>query len=208
MANDELHDRANDTIKRLFALGDPNRAMANVGAFCALLKDLHARNLWIVKEPHVFGIAMVRAGILRGAIGTVMSCLDPPDPRGNRASVGQIFETLKDTALVDYFARAGMGSTAALRRARQSYEDIRKSNAYKRVKRLRDKAVAHTLNTLPPEVDYEDIYQLRDNAEGIVTDLYEACGRGRPGFLATRVLTDEHARIFWDTYFLGIRSDQ
>lgn len=53
MADDELSDRANDgDYTRQFALGDEDRVMANLDAFCALLKDLHARDLSTVKEPH------------------------------------------------------------------------------------------------------------------------------------------------------------
>jgi len=72
-----MKNRANDVISRLSALGDRDGVMANVDAFCALLKDLNARNFSIVKEPHVSAIAMVRAAILRSAIGAVMACLDP-----------------------------------------------------------------------------------------------------------------------------------
>jgi hypothetical protein len=126
MADDELRARANDVITRLFALArHPKGVMANVDAFCAILKDLHARDLAAVREPHAYAICMVRAGILRGAIGTVMACLDPPGD--NRASVGQILKTLNDTTLADFFATAGQGSTAALQQARKSYEDLRES---------------------------------------------------------------------------------
>ena len=47
--------------------------------------------------PHVSAIYMVRAAILRAAIGTIMSCLDPADRRGNRASVGEIVPQDKST---------------------------------------------------------------------------------------------------------------
>jgi hypothetical protein len=87
-----LTERANDIIERLFTLDE---AVANGRAFRALLEDLHARNLTVVEEPHVTAISMVRAEILRAAIGTVMACLDPRDWGGNRASVGQILDMLK-----------------------------------------------------------------------------------------------------------------
>jgi hypothetical protein len=74
--------------------------------------------------------------------------------------------------------------------------------------RARNKAVAHTLNTPPPEAGYEDVYKLAEIAEQIVVQLFAACGRGTPEFLDYRVRTVEHAKIFWDTYFLGMRSDQ
>ena len=171
-------------------------------AFCALLKDLNARPL--VGEPHASAIAMVRAGILRGAIGAVMACVDPPDRRDNRASIGQILDTLKDTTLADFFATPRQGSTMALQEARKWYQDLRANGSYKRVKRLRDKAVAHTLNTSPPEARYEDVYKLAEIAEEIMVQLFAACGHGPPEFLGSRLRTAKHAKIFWDTYFLGI----
>ena len=45
-------------------------------------------------------------------------------------------------------------------------KDLQKCDWYKRVKRLRDKAVAHTLNTPAPEVDDEAIYELCDGEPG------------------------------------------
>jgi hypothetical protein len=119
---DRLHDGADDVTDRLDALGREDGVMANVDACCVLLKDLHERDLSIVKEPHASAIAMVRAGILRGAIGAVMACLDPPGD--NRASVGQILKMLKDTTLADFFATTGQGSRTALSQAQKSYEDL------------------------------------------------------------------------------------
>jgi hypothetical protein len=198
--------RVNEEV--LDPLSDLADAMINVDAFCALLSDLHARDLPNVEKSHGVAIRMVRAGILRAAIGTVMACLDPPDPRGrgNRAGVGQILDTLKDPTLANFFATLGQGSTtAALQRARRAYEDLQKRDSYKRVKRLRDKAVGHILNTPAPEVEYEAIYELRDGAEQIITDLYAACGRRtRPSFLHYRAQTVGHSKVFWDTYFLGM----
>ena len=96
----------------------------------------------------------------------------------------------------------------ALQQARKSYADLRENGSYKRVKRLRDKAVAHTLNTSPPEAGYEDVYKLAEIADEIVVQLFAACGRGPPEFLGSRLQTAEHAKIFWDTYFLGMRSSR
>jgi len=127
--------------------------------------------------------------------------------RGNRASVGQILETLKDTTLADFFATDGRGSTTALQQASKSYDDLCESDSYNRVKRLRNKAVAHTLNTLPPEAGYEDVYKLAEIAEDIVGgQLFAGCGRGTPGFLGYRTQTAKHAKFFWDTYFSGMQS--
>jgi hypothetical protein len=201
----KLRGRANELIGRLFALDE---AMANVDAFCALLKDLNARDLSVVKPPHIGPIHMVRAGILRATIGTIMACLDPKDRRGNRAIIGQVLETLNDKTRVDLFVRPGQGSTTALQQARGSYEDLLKSDLLDHGRRLRNNAVAHILipDTPTPTVHYEDVYDLRDVAERIVTDLFAACGRGEPNCLATRARMAEQAKVFWDTYFLGMGS--
>jgi hypothetical protein len=185
---------AKKVLVRLTAL---DLAMRNLHAFCALLKDLNARLVadeTVVEEPHAYAIRMVRAGILRAAIGTVMACLDPADQkRGNRASVGEIFGLLKDVA--------------ALHRVREFHKSLRKDPLFQRVKRLRDD-VAHNLvrEDVQTPVEYEDVYKLAESAEQIVVELFAACGRGTPEFLDYHGPTGKHARIFWDTYFFGMGS--
>jgi hypothetical protein len=173
---------------RLIAL---DREMKNLDAFCVLLKDLNAHDLSAVKGPHVAAITMVRAGILRGAIAAVMACLERLG--GDRASVGEILGLLPDAA--------------AFQRVRESHEGVRKSPLFDRVKRLRDD-IAHNLvrEDAQTPVHYEDVYKLADIAEKIVVQLFKACGRGTPEFLDYRMRTAEHAKIFWDTYFLGMGS--
>ena len=110
-------------------------------AFRALLEDLHARDLAIVKEPHITAIMIVRAGILRSAIGAVMACLDPEDRRGNRASVGQDSAMLQDaTPLAVFPERDGARQSAAeaLQRARGEYAALVKSDLFDRGWRLRN----------------------------------------------------------------------
>ena len=208
MADAQLVKRANEVIERLFAL---NEAMESADAFCAYLKELTAHSVLVtehvlvdpdVAARHVAATRWVHAGIVRAAIGTIMACLDPEDSRRNRASVGQIIETLKDQTLVNYFARAGQGSMAALQQARERYEALQKDDLFDRAKWLRNDVVAHILirRTPTPKVNYEDVYDLRDAAEQIVTDLIAACGRQKP----KRARVTEQAKFFWDTYFLGM----
>jgi hypothetical protein len=183
---------AKKVLVRLTAL---DLAMRNLGAFCALLKDLNARLVDdepVVEEPHAYAVRMVRAGILRAAIGTVMACLDPADQkRGNRASVGEIFGLLNDVA--------------ALQRVQEFHKSLRKDPLFQRVKRLRDD-VAHNLvrEDVQTPVEYEDVYKLAESAEQIVVELFAAFGRGTPEFLDYRRPTAKHAKIFWDTYFFGV----
>ncbi len=59
----KLIARANEEV--LDPLSDLADAMINLDAFCALLSDLHARDLPNVEKSHGVAIRMVRAGILR-----------------------------------------------------------------------------------------------------------------------------------------------
>jgi hypothetical protein len=208
MADAQLVERANEVIERLFAL---NEAMESADAFCAYLKELTAHSVLVtehvlvnpdVAARHVAATRWVHAGIVRAAIGTIMACLDPEDRRGNRASVGRIIQLLNDETLVDYFASAGQGSAAALQRAREGYEDLLKGDLFDRAKWLRHDVVGHILirDTPTPKVRYEDVYDLRDAAERIVTDLIAACGRQKP----KPAPVAEQAKFFWDTYLLGM----
>jgi len=97
------------------------------------------------------------------------------------------------------------GSTVALQQARERYEALLKDDLFDRAKRLRNDVVAHNLipDTPTPKVHYEDVYDLRDAAERIVTDLFAACVRDKPNCLALRAGTDEQAKLFWDTYERG-----
>jgi hypothetical protein len=206
MADQELIDPANEVIDRLFALDD---AITNARAFRALLEDLHGRDLSAVKEPHVTAITMVRAGILRSAIGTIMASLDIQDRRGNRASVGQIIEMLKDEKLIAVFPEPGTpkeSGTTALQRATYDYEALIKGDLFERGRRLRNDQIAHVLipDEPTPDVTYETIFALHDAAERLVTDLYQVCDRGKPRYLDHLASLTEHARVFWDTYFAGM----
>ena len=93
----------------------------------------------------------------------------------------------------------------ALQQARERYEALLKDDLFDRAKRLRNDVVAHNLipDTPTPKVHYEDVYDLRDAAERIVTDLFAACVRDKPNCLALRAGTDEQAKLFWDTYERG-----
>jgi hypothetical protein len=206
MTDQELTDRANEVIERLFALDE---AVSNARAFRALSEDLHARDIAIVKEPHVTAITMVRAGILRSAIGIIMACLDPKDWRGNRASVGQIIDMLKDEKLVAVFPEPGTpkdSGVAALQRVTHDYDALVKGDAFEHGRRLRNDAIAHLLipDKRTPDVTYETIFSLHDAAEQLVTGLYQVCDRGRPRYHDHLPTLTEHAKVFWDTYFAGM----
>jgi len=153
---------------------------------------------------------MVRAGILRAVIGTVMACLDQGDWRGNRASAGQILDLMnKDAALVNVFPEPGQSAEAgagALENAKNVYSALVRSDLFERGKQLRNDAVAHKLigvETRP--VHYEAIYSLHDTAMQLATDLYQACYRGTPQFVRQAATLSEHAKVFCDSYFVGMQ---
>lgn len=199
-------DHANEIIDRLIALDE---AVAMGRAFRALLEDLNARDLFVVAGPHVAAITMVRAAILRSAIGSVMACLDPQDRRANRASAGQILDMLDDADLAVLYRSPGPAqdaASAALQQAKTGYDTLVAGDLFQHGRRLRNEAIAHLLiaDTPIPTVEYQAIYQLHDAAERLVVSLYQIIGRGQPEFPDKEAELKEHSKVFWDTYFAGM----
>jgi hypothetical protein len=193
------NDRANEIIERLRVL---DVEIANARSLRVLLEDLHKRNLPGVEEPHVTAIRMVRAGILRALISSVMACLERGDRRDNRASIGQLFAMLENAQVVAEFV--AKPRTATLQEAKAKYATLVKSELFDRGRTFRDAVVAHKLNTAPPEVRNETFYELHDEAEQLAVALFEVCGRPTPAFLDHQDNLTAHAKIFWDTYFEGM----
>jgi hypothetical protein len=176
------------------------------------LEDLHGRDLSNVEEPHVSAITMVRAGILRSAIGAIMACLDRDDWRGNRAGVGQIIELLNDKSVAQSLPedkRKVVALDVALQHAKTDFDSLLQSDMFQRGRRLRDDAIAHILirDDRPPDLTYQTIYALCVRAEELVSQLYAVCDRGTPQFVDQKLATSDKARLFWDTYFKGMGSD-
>jgi hypothetical protein len=172
-----LISRANQIIERVFVLDEE---IANLWAFRALLQELHSRDLSLVKEPHVISVRMVRAGILRAAVSSAMACLDRSDRRENRASVGQILKVLGDQKVVATLPKLGMTEKEAIsriRKLREQYETLLKSDPFTRARRLRNDSISHLLITSqdPEEVTYEMIYELNARAEQFAVDLFKIC---------------------------------
>jgi hypothetical protein len=196
----------NEIIGRMSALDE---AVAMGRAFRVLMEDLHGRDLSVVVGPHVAAITMVRAAILRSAIGSAIACLDGQDWRGNRASVGQILNMLEDEDLAVLYPSPGAvrdAASVALRRAKADYAALIASDSFGAGRRLRNEAVAHLLimNTPIPTVEYETIYGLQDAAERLVIVIYQIVGRGCPDFPNKRAELEANAKVFWDTYFAGM----
>jgi hypothetical protein len=119
---------ANAIMDRL----DPiDMTIANAIGFRALLENLHGRNLSGVTEPHVRAIHMVRAGVLRAAIGAIMAAVDR---RGtDRASIGQIihmFDSMDLSVLADRWPTADFGR-AELQRAKDDWDALLATNDFR-----------------------------------------------------------------------------
>ncbi len=189
--------RANDAFDRIRALDE--KAAANARAFRALLEDLNGRTgTKKVYDPHKTAIEMVRAGILRGAVGTLMTCLDGPDKRDNRASIGQILTLLEEPGVFAVWQPTDPG---ALQKVRYAYEAALKTDAHLKCKALRNNDVSHLLHgTLAPTVEYQDIFDLHDATEPMVIELCRFVGIA-PHCVDKRAHFEQHAKLFWDTYF-------
>jgi hypothetical protein len=68
--------------------------------------------------------------------------------------------------------------------------------------------IAHVLvkDEPAPTLTYETIFSLHDATERLVDDLYQVCDRGKPRYPNHLASLTEHAKVFWDTYFAGMRA--
>jgi hypothetical protein len=195
-------DAANDIIQRLEILDE---GIANGRAYRQLLEALHAdQNL---RGDAVTAATMVRAAVLRSALGCVMAALDPPDNRDNRASIGQILVALRDQEVEAELIRPAFkgavqaGTFATLQTA---YNAVRASDSYRRCRDLRNRAVSHFLlgQSVEP-AQYADVYTTQDAAEELTGDLFKFCGGRRVRFPENAVRTGELAELFWRLYRQG-----
>ena len=155
--SDPAVSAVNEIMGRLHPL---DTTLANAFAFRALLEDLHGRDLSAVKEPHVSAVHMVRAGILRAAIGTIMAAVDR---RGtDRASIGQVIHMLDEVdlaVLADRWPDATFGP-AELQRAKDDWDTLLATTDFKDCKGFRDGAIGHTLVLELPSVPNEAYFHV------------------------------------------------
>ena len=192
---------ANEIMKRLDAL---DITITNARGFRALLEDLHGRDLSGVKDPHISAIHMVRAGVLRAAIGTVMAAVDK---RGtDRASIGQIVHMLDglDLSVIAYRWPDPAFGPAELQCAKDDWAALVASSDFQACKDFRDGVVGHTLVLALPKVPNEAYFRVHDAAENIIRRFYRMCGYGKPSFPDHQPNLIATAKVFWDTYFKGM----
>jgi hypothetical protein len=205
MADPAAVKMANDIMERL---GSLDMTIANARGFRALLEDLHARDIASVQEPHVSAIHMVRAGVLRAAIGTIMAAVDSKGT--DRASVGQIlrmFDALDLSVLAYRWPDPSFGP-AELQRTKDDWAALLATAEFQDCKDFRDGAIGHTLVLALPTVPNEAYFRVHEAAGRITRQLYSICGYGKPSFPDHEPTMTAHAKTFWDTYFNGMaRSD-
>jgi hypothetical protein len=178
--------------------------LANAFAFRALLEDLHFRDFTVVQEPHVTAIQLVRAGIMRAAISTIMAAVDRQS--AHRASIGQIihmFERVDLSVLADLWPSPALGPTE-LQHAKDAWIALQASDNFKDCKDFRDRVVAHTLVLAAPIVRNEAYFGVLDTAEAITRRFYRIWVYGRPSFPDHKPTLTSSAKVFWDTYFVGM----
>jgi len=201
---------ADDVIERLVTAA---KTLDNARAFRAFVEDLHRRDLTVVQGARAGAIIVARASFVRSTISAIMAVLDPPDYRGNRASIGQILRLLEDpnvaAALTDHAARFGQPAESragapTIASVGAAWDRVRKDDRYNRAKDLRNDLLAHVLVSEhpTPTVPYEDIFSLHDDAHRMVADLLELC---LPHYhFVSRLALEHQAKVFWDTYFAGM----
>jgi hypothetical protein len=189
----------------LYRVRTLDTGLTNARAFRCFLEELRRRRIITTAQPHLQALGVIRAGLLRGVIGCVMSCLDSADRRGNRASVGQVLELLSN---MNEWPSA-FSSEVKFKKAQEDYNTLVKSDIFERSKRLRTENVAHLLDAHTPtaDVEHDDIFELDDEAERLGRELFEICGLlSAPHFVAQRQLLDQRAKLFWDTYIRGMKA--
>lgn len=201
--------RANDVLNHIINLDD---AVAELYAYRSMLENLNSRGAIKLPHLHVKAMRVVRAGILRSMISLALAILDQPDRRrGNRASLGQIIELLKDRGLADFLTKPNAKRSArpdrqVLSDACSRYGQLYLSEMFKKMRHLRHHSIAHLLVTdgsSPQDVDYSDIFTVADEIEKCLSGLYRGAGMGEPPFIKLKKTSTEQAKLFWDTYLRG-----
>jgi hypothetical protein len=193
--------RANDVIESAELL---DQAITDALAFRHLLENVRTRTTAAGEEEHAVALRNMLAALLRAEIGTVTAIFDPYDKRGNRASLGHVVEVLKDTAVRRFLVSRRPAIPAKFDQLERDYAAIAAGSLLKRIKLLRHKSVAHLLKGARPRVPYEDIFELEDEAERLVGLLFKGLQQ-KADFMAHGTRLVDTARLFWDTYFAGMR---
>jgi hypothetical protein len=207
MLDDTVRATVNDAIGRMMALDE---MLGNAYAFRALLEDLRSRDLSVVQGPHVGSISMVRAGLLRAAITSIMAAVDKNGK--DRASIGQIVSMLEELNCSGFLSDAlserwppgnDEFGTMELGRAKIEWEELLATSEFQDCKNFRDGAVAHMLMLDTPTVPVEAYFRVFDAARTIADRIHRICGFNSSAVRKHDQIV-QYAGVFWCTYFKGM----
>ena len=201
----EQRDQANDAIERMMKLRD---SLANLQAFFSMLRDLANRLPLLLNDDHHIAIRVVRAGLMRSAIGLSCAMLDRSDRRGNRASIGEVLDILKDEKTVKAFAHRHrlpdpLGTIESIRKRHAAFIG---GESFKSIRRLRNDEVGHLLlsDDRAPNVQYDELYEAEKEIEEILNSLFTFAGIRTDDVQDDRRNSERRAKLFWDTYLIGV----
>jgi hypothetical protein len=197
----DVLERANAVLERALKLDE---AFDVLHAFRSLLENLKSRGSILLPREQLLTAAIVRASLLRSAIGVAVAILDAPDPRRrNRAGFGEILVLLKGKSVVDLLTSSDpMGSRRRkLSEVRHHYNKLVKTPLFSRVRDLRHNEIGHLLISDEPieRVEYNDVLAITDEIEALLVSLFEGLDRS-PAFIEKKKQAIEGARLFWDAF--------
>ena len=130
----------------------------------------------------------IRAALTRSEVANVVAMLEREDGKGNLGSLGFIFGRMKDPELQNLLTRdRGTGyvpDRAKFDEAQRLYKELSKSDELDRVRSRRHHRVGHILREGRTDMVFnEELFQLQEKVERIVTLLFQAFGLPTPRYV-------------------------
>ena len=154
----------------------------------------------------------IRAALTRSEVANVVAMLEREDGKGNLGSLGFIFGRMKkDPELQNLLTRdRGTGyvpDRAKFDEAQRLYKELNKSEELDRVRSLRHHRVGHILREGRPDMVFnEELFELQEKVERIVTLLFQAFGLPAPRYVERHDELLTSAQLFWETYTAGLQA--
>ena len=173
--------------------------------------------------PAVFGCNLIRHNLLIQLALVTIRIHDPGT--GNRASLAHLFELLKDRDVRAEFrgdARAWYSDdldladdseqkvVTAIGDAQTRWEVIKKQDPLKRLRRHRDRYMAHSLIEMPDveRAMCDDAYKLLEGTTPVVEKLLLGLLGRSEGFAGRRETRRKHAEAFWRRASAGVETSR
>jgi hypothetical protein len=154
----------------------------------------------------------VRAAITRAEVANIVAIFEREDGKGSLGSLGYVFAAMKDQGLQALLLSTRHGQHANPNRkkfieAQRLYKKVDKSDALRRVRALRHGGLAHIIRKTSKEIVFnQELVKLLDDAERIVTLLFQGFGLRDPRYIGVRDTLVLRAQLFWDTYKAGLQA--